>query len=557
MTANPSAQGERRLRRDEPADILIIGAGPSGAVAAKHLSAAGFSVVTLEQGEHPDNSAYAGRRPEWELVSQKRWHPNPNVRDGERDYPLNTDESDINPLMYSGVGGSATLYAAHWTPFLPSDFRVRSMDGVADDWPFTYEDLLPHLDVIEREVGVSGLPGDPAYPPRGSYPTPPLPIGKVGRKAAESLDKLGWHWWPGTNAIPSIPYNGLNPCVRRGTCMTGCPEGAKSTPDITYWPHAIRNGARLVTGARVSRIETDERGLATGAVYFDATGRERRQRASVVILCANGIGTPRLLLLSASDRFPDGLANSSGMVGRRLMMHPFSAVLGVYEENLESWRGPFGQCVDSFEFYETDERRGFVRGAKWGMVPAGGPLGATSFVGTKVFTDPAEQAEASWGKNLHETVARRFGHSVVWCIIGEDLPEESNRVVLDPDLTDSNGIPAPKIVYKVSENSKRLLKFHVDRCLEAAQAGNAVETVIVNQMRDSGWHLLGTAKMGEDPKSSVVDPWGRCHDVPNLYIFDGSTFPTSGGLNPTATIMSVALRQCRRMIAERRNQEAA
>ncbi|HWA46436.1 MAG TPA: GMC family oxidoreductase, partial [Hypericibacter adhaerens] len=179
------------------------------------------------------------------------------------------------------------------------------------------------------------------------------------------------------------------------------------------------------------------------------------------------------------------------------------------------------------------------------------------FVGTKVFTDPAEQAEASWGKNLHETVARRFGHSVVWCIIGEDLPEESNRVVLDPDLTDSNGIPAPKIVYKVSENSKRLLKFHVDRCLEAAQAGNAVETVIVNQMRDSGWHLLGTAKMGEDPKSSVVDPWGRCHDVPNLYIFDGSTFPTSGGLNPTATIMSVALRQCRRMIAERRNQEAA
>ena len=128
--------------------------------------------------------------------------------------------------------------------------------------------------------------------------------------------------------------------------MTGCPEGAKSTTDITFWPHAIKNGARLVTGARVRQIEVDERGLATGAVYIDEHGRERRQKARVVIICANGIGTPRLLLLSASKRFPDGLANSSGLVGKRLMMHPFSAVLGVYDEDLESWRGPFGQTID-------------------------------------------------------------------------------------------------------------------------------------------------------------------------------------------------------------------
>ena len=141
----------------------------------------------------------------------------------------------------------------------------------------------------------------PAYPPRGNFPTPPLPIGKVGRKAADGLDKLGWHWWPGTNAIPSIPYNGLNACVLRGTCMTGCPEGAKSTTDITFWPHAIKNGVRLVTGARVRQIEVDDRGLATGAVYVDEHGRERRQNARVVIICANGIGTPRLLLLSASQ----------------------------------------------------------------------------------------------------------------------------------------------------------------------------------------------------------------------------------------------------------------
>ena len=550
-----SKEASRPARRDEEVDVLIIGAGPSGSVAAKHLSAVGLSVVTLEQGHMPDRNAYAGRRPEWELVSQKQWHPNPNVRDLPRDYPINTHESDINPLMFAGVGGSTTLYAAHWMPFLPSDFRVRTLDGIADDWPFTYEDLLPYLDEVEREVGVSGLPGNPAYPPRGSYPTPPLPIGKVGQKAAQGLDRLGWHWWPGTNAIPSVPYNGLNACVRRGTCMTGCPEGAKSTSDITYWPHALKNGARLVTGARVREIEINDQGRATGAIYIDENGREHRQRAKTVIVCANGIGTPRLLLLSKSKRFPNGLANSSGLVGRRLMMHPFSAVLGVYDEDLESWRGPFGQNIDSFQYYETDEKRGFMRGAKWGAMPAGGPLGAMSFVGTKVFAGGEAGIEDSWGANLHKVVERRLGHSVVWGIIGEDLPEASNRVEIDPDLTDSDGIPAPKLVYKVSENSERLLRFHVDRCVEAVKAAGAIETVIVHQMPDTGWHLRGTCKMGDDPKTSVVNQWGRTHDVPNLYIFDASAFPTSGGVNPTATIMSVSLRQTRRLIADRRNQE--
>lgn len=552
-----SMTNSARAGRDEVADVLIIGAGPSGSVAAKHLAQAGFSVVTLEQGHMPDADRFPGRRPEWELVTQKQWHPNPNFRDMPRDYPVDTSESDVNPLMFAGVGGSATLYAGHWTPFMPSDFKVRSLDGVADDWPFDYEALGPYLEVIEREVGVSGLGGNPAYPPKMAYPTPPLPIGKVGYKAAECLDRMGWHWWPGTNAIPSLPYNGLNPCVRRGTCMSGCPEGAKSTTNITHWPHALKAGARLVTGARVREITVDDRGLATGAIYIDESGRERRQRASVVILCANGVGTPRLLLLSKSARFPDGLANSSGLVGKRLMMHPFSAVMASFDEDLESWRGPFGQNISSYEFYETDESRGFVRGAKWGAMPGGGPLGATSFVGSKVFTDPNATVEDMWGPNLHELVSRRFGHTIVWGIIGEDLPEESNQVLLDPELTDSDGIPAPKLRYKVSENSEKMLKFHEERCVEACKAGGAKELSIVHQMPDTGWHLLGTCVMGDDPRKSVVDQWGRCHDVPNLMVFDGSTFPTSAGLNPTATIMSVALRQTRRLIEERRNQEAA
>lgn len=549
-------ESKSAAKRGEKVDVLIIGAGPSGSVAAKHLAKAGFSVVTLEQGHWPDANEFPGRKPEFELLSQKQWHPNPNVRDMPRDYPVETSDSDINPLMFAGVGGSATLYAGHWTPFLPSDFRVRTLDGIADDWPFTYEELLPFLEEIEHEVGVSGLPGNPAYPPQKAFPTPALPIGKVGRKAAEGLDKLGWHWWPGTNAIASLPYNGLNACVRRGTCMTGCPEGAKSTTNITYWPHAMKAGARLATGARVREIEVDEQGLATGAVYIDENGRERRQSAAVVIVCANGIGTPRLLLLSKSKRFPDGLANSSGMVGKRLMMHPFSAVLGVFNDPLDGWQGPFGQMIDSFQFYETDQKRGFVRGAKWGAMPGGGPLSATSFVGSRIFAGEGERVEDSWGENLHKMVDSRFNHQLVYGIIGEDLPEESNQIVLDPGLTDTDGIPAPKLLYKTSQNSTDMLKFHVDRCLEAVNAAGAIETQVVHQVRDTGWHLLGTATMGSDPRTSVVNEWGQTHDVPNLFVFDGSTFPTSGGVNPTATIMSVALRQTRHLINNRRNVEA-
>ncbi|MCY4104276.1 MAG: GMC family oxidoreductase [bacterium] len=526
------------------ADVLIIGAGASGAVASRRLAEAGFDVVCLEQGERSDPGAYRGAYDDWELTGLKQWTWDPNIRRARADYPVEVSESDIDPLMFNGVGGSTVQFAAQWPRLAPSDFRVRTLDGVADDWPLTYEELQPYYERSDVDFGVSGIGGDPAYPPGAEPPLPPLPLPEVATDIARAHNRLGWHWWPGTNAIASRRYRGRRPCVQRGTCAWGCGEGAKGSTDQTHWPDAERFGARLVTGARVRQITLDARGLATGAIYVDRDGHERHQPASVVLVAANGIGTPRLLLLSTSTGFPDGLANRSGLVGKRLMMHPFGTVIGLFDRHWPSWQGHWGQSLQCMEFYETDPRRDFVRGAKWGLQPTGGPLGAALGFGG----DPV------WGTALHERVRTNLGHSIMWGIIGEDLPDDANRVTLDGELADPDGVPAPRIQYRVSENSRRLLSFQAARAAESLSEAGAYETVVTPQVRGTGWHLLGTARMGDDPECSVVDRWCRSHDVENLYVIDGSVFVTSGGVNPTATISALALRATERLIETRRQQ---
>lgn len=518
-------------------DVLVVGAGPSGAVVALELAMAGISVTVLEQGDWVPAEAFDGARPEWELTQLTRWHPNPNVRGRAEDYPIATEGSEVNPLMFAGVGGAALIYGAHWVRFMPSDFRVRSLDGVADDWPFDYEELAPYYAYVEEQMGVSGLSGNPAYPDGAPCPLPPLPVGRVGLKAAEGMDRLGWHWWPGSNAIPSRPWRRLQPCVLRGTCGTGCSDGAKATPDRTHWPDAIAKGARLVTGARVAEITRDASGRATGAIWIDRSGARHQVRAARTILCANGIGTPRLMLMS-------GLPDRSGLTGRRLMMHPFATVMGVFDEDLESWVGPAGQILVSMQFYETDRSRGFLRGAKWNLMPAGGPQSFRAGYGNGPLAD-------SWGTAFHARTRRSFGRSFEWGIIGEDLPDPENRVLLSDTLRDSAGLPAPDIRYKISDNTRKLLDFHIARATEALVASGAIETHPTSLIRDCGWHIMGTAVMGEDPETSVTDAWGTVHDVPGLYVMDGSTFPTSSGMNPTATIMAVAARSVAHLIETR------
>ena len=529
------------------ADVVVVGAGPSGAVTAYELARSGFAVTCLEQGDWVDPPDFPANDPGWELRIQHQWSADPNVRRSAADYPVGVGGSDIAPVMFNAVGGSTILFGAQWLRMLPSDFRVRSRDGVADDWPLTYAELAPYYDEVDRLIGVAGLDGDPAFPPGLRYPLPPHPLGRAGRVAASAAASLGWHWWPGSNAIASHAYEGLAACVRRGTCEWGCPEGAKASFDRALWPRALRAGATLVTGARVRRIESRADGRATGVVWIDRAGREQRLAANAVVLCANGIGTPRLMLLSASPSHPDGLGNSSGLVGKNLMLHPSASVTGYYEQSLESWRGPNGELVHSLEFHDTRAGHDFVRGIKLNAMPMPGPLRA-------IDAQRPHGYDAVWGAAFAEA-ARSHAHGLLWDANIEDLPETVNEVGLDPLLTDGDGLPAPAVTYRLSDNTKRLLAFAVARMRDLHEAGGATRTVSRDLLSESAFHLLGTARMGDDPEASVLDRWNRAHDVPNLYVVDGSCFVTSSGVNPTSTIVALALRAADHMVATRFNQQ--
>lgn len=530
--------------KDE-ADVIIIGAGLSGGITAATLSEAGLSVICLEQGDWPDYSHVRAEHRDFEVTADRYWARDPNLRGAAEDYPIDDSASDISALMWNGIGGGTVLYSAKWNRMTPSDFRVRSHDGVADDWPISYEELEPFYVEAERQFGVSGLAGDPAYPSGEGPPTPPVAMRASGRRMAKAMNDLGWNWWPGQNAISTRKYRELEPCRQHGTCMMGrCPDNAKATTDVTHWPRAIRLGADLRTRARVSRITVD-RDRASGCIYVDENGTEHFVRGKTVILCANGIGTPRLLLLSADANHPDGLANSSGLVGKRLMFHPFGAVAGLFDEDLGTTHGAWGQQIQSMHFYESDSDRGFVRGAKWGLQPTGGPLGLTR-------SYPWSQSDSPmWYEDFHDTIKGRLGHAPMWSLVAEDLPNEENAVTLSSSLHDSSGLPAAKIEYRTDENSRAMMDFHTARAAESFKAAGAYETVIGPFVRSSGWHQMGTARMGDDPKTSVTDRYGRCHDIPNLMVFDSSTWVTSGGVNPAATQAALALWSCTHLLETR------
>ena len=516
----------------DSADVLIIGAGASGAAMAWSLAETKMHIVCLEQGPLMNPLLYPSAGRDYEARANTDFAVSPNVRNLPSDYPINEKNSPIKVANFNGVGGGTVLYAGHFPRFHPSDFRVRSLDGVAEDWPIDYQTLAPFYEENERMTGVSGLAGDPAYPPGNATRTAPLPLGKAGDVLADGFNALGWHWWPSDTAIITEDYDGRAKCINLGACGTGCAQGAKGSADVTYWPHAQRAGVELRTRCRVREITVDNDGRATGAVYFDGHGKLHHIHAHMVVVACNGVGTPRLLLNSKSEQHPDGLANSSGLVGKNLMFHPYALIQGIFERKTDGHAGPF-KLIRSQEFYETDESRGFLRGYTLEIQRGAGPV--------RMAQTGLRNGRIPWGNGHHDAFRARFGHSTGMVAVCEDLPEEHNTVTLDPTLTDSNGIPAPKIDYTLSDNSQRMLDHAVARATDVLKAAGANDVWVDSPLSYGGWHLMGTARMGTDPRYSVVNEWGRAHDCKNLFVVDGSIFVTSAGVNPTNTIQALAL----------------
>ena len=526
-----SADPNTNRQADDIVDVLIIGAGASGAVVAASLAETRMKILCLEQGDWIKPGEFPTNGRDWEARRYGDFDISPNRRGRDTDYPVNDKNSIMKIANFNGVGGGTILFTAHYPRMHPSDFRVRTLDGVADDWSIDYWTLEPYFAENDRVTGVAGLAGDPAYPPH--EPTmPPVPLGKSGTRFAQAMNQLGWHWWPSDISIATTEYNGRARCINLGHCTPGCAQGAKASVDITYWPQALRARVELRTRCRVREITTNAHGMASGVVYYDPNGVERFQPAEMVILAANGIGTPRLLLNSASPLFPDGLANSSGLVGKNLMLHPWPQVAGYVEDELDGDRGPM-TVMWSKQFYETDSSRDFVRGYTLQFNRGTGPVNEaiTSMI----------LGRLPWGRGHHRVYRELLYRRLQIGIACEDLPEEHNRVTLDPVLKDGHGIPAPKIDYTMSENTRRMMEHGIARASEILAAAGAKKIGCSRTLLNSPGHLLGTARMGLDPARSVVNEWGRCHDVKNLFIVDGSIWVTSGGVNPTSTIQALAL----------------
>ena len=523
--------------QNDPVDVLIVGAGASGAAIAWSLLETRMRILCLEQGPRLEDKDFPSRDDTYELARYGEFSCDPNVRGLKQDYPINADDSCITPVNFNAVGGSTINFLGHWLRMKPSNFRTHSLDRVGADWPVNYDTLAPFYDMNDRNTGVSGLGGNPAYPDYAPE-LPPIAMGKLGQTLAKGFNEKGYHWWPSDVSILSQDHNGRQKCVNAGTCDLGCAAGAKGGTNFTYWPMLENAGVELRTEARVREILVDEStGFATGVIYHGADGQVHEQRAELFVVACNGVGTPRLLLNSKSKSFPDGLANRNGMVGKNLMFHPLTGVAGVFDEPMLGHEGPMACSIMSQEFYETDPTRDFKRG--YGLHSGRSTTPMTYALGGYGIDNPIP-----WGAEHREIMDNVYPYLAGLTVVSEDLPEEHNCVTLDPDLTDSDGIPAPKITYRLGDNTRKMLRHGEEQAKEillAAGAKRVLSNGDDNVWWRAGWHQMGTCRMGDDPTTSVVNGWGRSHDVKNLFIVDGSIFPTSGAVNPTSTIQALAL----------------
>ena len=532
----------RTFSLGETVDFVVVGSGPAGAVIARELSQGGFTVLVLEQGPRLYPSDFEHDELKYQFLHGITNDPGASPQTFRRTAADTAVRMAANPLVYARiVGGSSNHFTANYWRFHDIDFHERSVLGSISgtgfaDWPISYAELEPYYTKVEWDVGVSGLAGaSPFDPPRTKpYPMPPLPVKSSGVLLERGARKLGLHPFPAPMAIVSQPYRNRPACVNCGFCMAfGCEVMAKSSALYTMIPEAEETGrCEVRPESYVFRVETNAKGRATGVRYFDRDKRERFQKARAVVLSANGAETPRLLLSSASARFPQGLANSSGMVGKHLMFNQGTGVHAVFEHELNEYKSVQVTRV-IHDFYDSDPRRGFYGGggidARIGPQPIGWALATGSDM-------------PRWGADLTARI-EAFPRSMLAAGHTTSLPLETNNVTLDPTLKDAWGMPAIRLTYKDHPDDLSMSRFLQDRAVEIMNAAGAQKVWRADVAeRSGGVHLLGTCRMGNDPASSVIDKYHRTHDVPNLFLCDGSSFVTSGRGQPTMTIQALAFR---------------
>ena len=533
----------RRFGANDTVDFVVVGSGAAGGVMARELSQAGFEVLVLEQG--PRFTAADFKHDELD-----HWFNNALLNSPEtspqtfRRSAADTAERVRNfpSLWYARmVGGSSNHFTANYWRFHEVDFNERSLLGeIAGtsfaDWPIDYAELEPYYTKVEWEVGVSGLAGaSPFDPPRSKpYPMPPLPVKSSGVLLERGARKLGMHPFPAPMAIASVPYRGRPACAHCGFCIGfGCEMSAKSSTLYTMLPEAEATGrCEVRSECYVFRVDTNDKGRVTGVSYFDRERREHFQKARAVVLCANGAESARLLLMSANAKFPDGLANSSGLVGRNLMFNTYAEVNAIFEHELNEYKSVQVTRI-VHDFYDSDPKRGFYGGGGFDS-----RIGPNPIVWS-MFAPPPERAWGADFKALLEAMPR----AMIVATHGTSLPLETNRVDLDPDLKDAWGLPAMRVTYRDHPDDLATARFLQDRGVEVMQAAGAQQVWKGPVAEAPGSpHLLGTCRMGNDPKTSVVDRYHRTHDIPNLFVCDGSSFVTSGRGQPTMTIQALAFR---------------
>jgi choline dehydrogenase-like flavoprotein len=510
----------RHFDDTDEVDVVIVGCGAGGATMAQRLARAGWRVAALDAGPFwdPDRDWVSD-----EAGSHHIYWTEPRVIGGADPVPLGSNNSG------RGVGGSMVHFAGYTPRFHPSDFHTHSLDGVGADWPLRYDDLRSYYSDIEGELPVSGEAwpwGDPH-----EYPHSPHPLSGNGIKFQLGAEAVGIETRVGPVAIANGRFGHRDHCVYRGFCLQGCKVNAKASPLITHVPDAIAHGAEIRPDAMVTRVEIDERtGRATGVRYMHQ-GVERFQRAAHVVVAGYSIETPRLLLLSTSKRFPDGLCNDHDLVGRYLMVQGAPQTGGRFEDEVRMYKAPPPEASTE-QFYETDPTKPYKRGFSIQCVS---PLPITwseHFAGQKI-----------WGDRLRSYM-RDYVH---WACLGalcEFLPLPENRVTL-ADQADRHGQPVAKFDYSMCDNDHALMQAAQDVMEQILTAAGADEVTTFQRFA----HLVGGARMGTDETNGVVDADCRAFAVPNLLVTDGSVLPTQGSANPALTIMAVAARAADRLVA--------